>query len=70
MASYLSEFGKLAGKAYHVDISWKRNASSEQRQRNSYTLSMTDHEGISHLGNDPLVEIAQHVKKIEEHLKQ
>ena len=67
MASYLSEFGRLKGKTYKVDISWKRDASSQQRQNNSYTLSMLDHEGVSRLGgDDPLVEIAKHIKKIEE----
>ena len=67
MVSYLSEFGKLKGKTYEVDISWKRDASSQQRQNNSYTLSMLDHEGVSRLGgDDPLVEIAKHIKKIEE----
>src|SRR3546814_9459667 len=57
MVSYLSEFGKLKGKTYEVDISWKRDASSQQRQKNSYTLSMLDHEGVSRLGDEQLVEI-------------
>lgn len=64
--SYLSEFAKLKGKTYRVDISWKRDASREQRQTNAYTLSMADHDGISRLGDEPLVEIAKHIKKIEE----
>lgn len=64
--SYLSEFAKLEGKAYQVDISWKRDASCEERQKNAYTLSMADHVAISRLGDEPLVEIAKHIKKIEE----
>lgn len=66
LCSYLSEFAKLDGKTYQVDISWKRNASSKQRETNTYTLSLADHNGISQLGNDPLVQIAEHVKKVEE----
>lgn len=66
LRSYLSEFAKLDGKAYRVDISWKRDASCGQRQTNVYTLSMADHAGISRLGDEPLEEIARHIKKIEE----
>lgn len=64
--SYLSEFAQLDGKAYRVEISWKRDASRVQRQTNVYTLSVADHVGISRLGDEPLVEIAKHIKKIEE----
>ncbi|AFI89568.1 MULTISPECIES: hypothetical protein [Pectobacterium] len=64
--SYLSEFKLLKGNTYQVDIIWKRDASSQQRQKNSYTLNMADHEGISRLGDDPLIEIVKSIKKIEE----
>lgn len=66
LCSYLSEFARLDGKSYRVDISWKRDAYLDQRQTNAYTLSMADHDGISRLGDEPLVEIAKHIKKIEE----
>ena len=66
LSSYLSEYANLEGKVYRVEISWKRNASCNLRQTNKYTLSMADHEGVSRLGDDPLLEIAKHIKKIEE----
>lgn len=64
--SYLSEFKKLDGKAYKVDISWKRDASCDQRQTNVYMLNMADHKGISRLGEEPLLEMAKYIKRIEE----
>jgi hypothetical protein len=68
MTSYLSEYQKLKGKVYDVHISWKRKASDEERQYNSYTLSMTDYEAITQLGNDPLIDIEKHLKSIERNL--
>lgn len=70
MSSYLSDFGPLEGKIYTVTISWRRNTKSVVREENVYTLSMGDLQGISRLGNDPLVQIADHVKKLQEDLKQ
>lgn len=70
MSSYVSEYGPLQGKNYTVSISWRRNAKNSVREENVYTLSMGDLEGISKLGNDPFVQIAEHVKKMQEDLKQ
>ncbi|MGK5064171.1 hypothetical protein [Janthinobacterium sp. LB3P112] len=70
MSSYLSAFGPLEGKRYTVSISWRRNAKSSVREENIYTLSMEDIEGISKLGNDPLVQIAEYIKKMQEDIKQ
>lgn len=66
ISSYLTEYKKIEGKVYRVNISWRRDPSNEQRQTNSYTLSMADHKEISYLGNDPLIEISNRIKKIEE----
>ena len=66
MSSYLSEFDKLNEKTYRVNVSWKRDSSNDLRQINSYILNMADYEGISHLGDEPLVEITKRIKKIEE----
>lgn len=66
MSSYLSDFGPLEGKSYTVTISWRRNASNAAREQNTYTLNMGDLQGISMLGNDPQVQIANHVKKLQE----
>ncbi|MEN2976757.1 hypothetical protein P7L78_02830 (plasmid) [Tistrella bauzanensis] len=65
MVSYLSEFKRLKGKTYKVEIIWKRDASRPQLQKNFYTLNMEDYEVISRIGDDPLVEIARYIKRIE-----
>lgn len=65
-SSYLSEYAPLKGKVYLVSISWRKDPASLERQRNSYTLSMADHDGISRLGEEPIVQIAKYVKKLQE----
>jgi len=64
--SYLSEYEKLKGKVYRVAISWRRDPSSEKRQDNIYTLSMADNDGLTRLGDEPLIQIAKHIKKLDE----
>jgi len=68
LSSYLSEYEPLKGKAFRVEISWRKNHGSSERQSNIYTLNMADNDGISRLGDEPLVQIANHVKKLEESL--
>lgn len=68
LRSYLSDYEPLKGKYFKVTISWLRKASDKTREENIYTLSMLDHEGVSWLGNDPAVDTAQHLKKIEKYL--
>lgn len=51
-----------------MGISWRKNSASSERQVNIYTLNMADNEGMSRLGEAPLVEIAKHVKRLEENL--
>lgn len=65
IASYLSEYGPLVGQKYQVTVSW-RNTQKNEREENVYTLNMADNDGISRLGDDPLVQIANHVKKLQE----
>ncbi|OLO05297.1 hypothetical protein [Salinicola socius] len=68
LSSYLTEYKSIKGVDFKVEISWKRKASDEAREYNSYTLSMSDQEGISKLGSDPLAQIANDIKKINEAL--
>lgn len=65
IASYLSEYGPLVGQKYKVTVSW-RNIHKNEREKNSYALNMADNDGVSRLGDDPLVQIASHVKKMQE----
>jgi hypothetical protein len=63
--SFLSEYELLKGKKYSVTVTW-RNPQKLERERNVYTLNMADNEGISRLGDDPLIQIADQIKKIQE----
>lgn len=65
VSSYLSDYGPLDGKTYKVTIGWRRSAEAG-REENTYTLRMSDVEGISVLGGDPVVKIAEHLKKLQE----
>jgi len=68
LCSYLSEYQPLKGKTFEVKISWLKSSSDKTREENSYVLRMADHDGVSWLGNDPAVDVAQHLKKIEKNL--
>lgn len=66
LCSHLAEYAHLQGQEYRVQITWKRNATAKEPEGNAYTLRMSDHEGVSQLGSDPLVSIARHIQKIAE----
>jgi len=68
IGSYLSDFTPLKDKIYKVTITWRRNMKDAMREENIYLLNMQNIDGISRLGNDPLVQIADHVKKLQEDL--
>jgi hypothetical protein len=65
ISSYLSGYGPLDGKTYKVTISWRKSTGAEQEE-NIYTLRMTDVQDISVLGGDPVIKIAEHLKKLQE----
>lgn len=66
MTSYVCEAELLADKTFNVRITWRKSSSSADVQSNAYVLNMSEHKGISRLGSEPLVQIATHVKKLEE----
>ncbi len=68
LCSYFSDYVPLKGKAFDVDISWLRSNSNKKREGNSYTLSMSDYDGVSWLGNDPAIDVARHLKGMEKNL--
>ncbi|MEB3900131.1 hypothetical protein ODI84_08060 [Pseudomonas putida] len=68
LSSYLSEYQLLKGKTFEVKISWLKSSSGKTREENSYILRMSDHEGVSWLGTDPAMDVAQHLKKMEKSL--
>jgi hypothetical protein len=69
ISSYLSEYDSLKNKVYTISISWRRDPQNQTREQNIYKLDMADREGISQLGSEPMVQIAEHIKKIQESLK-
>lgn len=68
ISSYLCEFDLLRGKCYTVTISWASKAHASAREENIYELNMSDRLGISRLGDDPDVEMAKHLKHLDEAL--
>lgn len=71
LSSYLAEYTLLEGNVYRVSISWKRNAADLDRQSNAYTINMADGHNVTRLGEeDPLILIANSVKKIREDWEQ
>jgi hypothetical protein len=69
ISSYLSEFGLVIDNTYRVTVSWLREPSSSKREFNEYSLDLSTLKNISRLGaSDPLVQIADQVKKIQEDL--
>ncbi|WP_256346104.1 hypothetical protein [Pseudomonas tolaasii] len=70
LSSYLSEYATLKDKAYTISITWRRAPSSQVKELNVYKFDMADYDGITQLGsNDPAVQIAEQLKKIQENLK-
>ncbi|MDD0973845.1 hypothetical protein [Pseudomonas fontis] len=69
MSSYLSDYEPLKGKVYTVSITWLKSSASSEREKNTYTLSMADHEGTSWLGGDPALDTVKHLKSMTESLK-
>lgn len=65
VASYLSDYAGVKDAVYLVRVTWRRVASGPVQEENTYTLNMADKRGVSDLGGDPIVQIANHLKKIE-----
>lgn len=70
ISSYAADYDRLKDGTYQVTVSWRRNPQIEVREENSYTLSLRDLENMSTLGGDPVVKIAEHLKKIQEDARQ
>jgi hypothetical protein len=69
ISSYLAEFPLLIDNSYRVSVSWLRSPQAAKREVNAYTLDLTEMKNITKLGaSDPLVQIADQVKKVQEDL--
>ena len=69
MSSYLAEYSIVSKRVYSVRVSWRRSPADSQREENVYTINMADRQGVSDLGGDPLVNIANDLAKIREDLR-
>ena len=69
MGSYLAEYSIVSKRVYSVRVSWRRSSADSEREENVYTINMADREGVSDLGGDPLVNIANDLAKIREDLR-
>jgi hypothetical protein len=69
MGSYLAEYSIVSKRVYSVRVSWRRSPADSQREENAYTINMADRQGVSDLGGDPMVNIANDLAKIREDLR-
>ena len=69
MSSYLAEYSIVSKRVYSVRVSWRRSPADSQREENAYTINMADRQGVSDLGGDPMVKIANDMAKIREDLR-
>lgn len=70
LRSFLGEFQSVGKEAYMVKVSWKRDPNSSERESYAYTLSMSDFDGITQLGDaSPFTQIAREMKHIREDWK-
>lgn len=63
--SFLTDYESIQGLSFDVEISWRNAGKDNIREINSYTLRMSDHEGISYLGQEPLIKISRDIEKLE-----
>ena len=69
MSSYLAEYPMVRKQVYSVRVSWRRSPADSRREENVYTINMADRQGVSDLGGDPIVKIANDLAKIREDLR-
>jgi len=64
--SYAADYPAVKGVTYQVTVSWRRSAQENSREENAYTLNLSDMENMSRIEGDPLVKIAEHLKRLQE----
>jgi hypothetical protein len=70
LSSYLVEYAKVKEQSFDVVVTWRASPSAKAIERNSYTFSMKQYEGIVRLGaSSPMIQLAEQVKKIREDLR-
>lgn len=69
MSSYLAEYPLVRGRVYSVRVTWRRSFADSQREENVYSINMADRQGVSDLGGDPMVKMANDLAKMQEDLR-
>lgn len=69
VSSYLAEYPLVRKRVYSVRVSWRRSFADSRREENVYTINMSDHDGVSDLGGDPMLKIASDLAKMQEDLR-
>ncbi|MFH1558414.1 MAG: hypothetical protein ABII76_26735 [Pseudomonadota bacterium] len=71
MVCHLSEFHPILERKFTVSTSWVSDASASDREILRYEVDMSDYIGWGTLGSsDPLVQIAEDIRKIKEQWQQ
>lgn len=68
LSSFLRGFKDVTDKDYEVAVSWKKAPSDSVREKIAYHINFAHFRGLSRLGRDPVVQVADEVKKMREDL--
>jgi len=66
MTSFVAAYAALEGRRFSVNVSWARKPGSPKREGVSYAYDMKSFAGVSTLGTDPAVQVAQELKNLSE----
>ena len=66
MTSFVTSFEELEGKSFRVEVSWSRKPNGSKREAVAYNFDMRSFDGVSTLGKDPAVQVAEEIKKLRE----
>jgi hypothetical protein len=64
MTSFVAGFEDLEDKAFAVRVSWSRKPKRSKREELKYDFDMKSFGGVSFIGSDPAVQIAEEMKNL------
>lgn len=69
MTSFVADYEALDGKSFTVTVGWSRKPKGTKREGVTYNFDMKSFGGVSMLGKDPAVQVAEEMKKLRELLQ-
>ncbi|MGH6964603.1 MAG: hypothetical protein ACREE0_08960 [Phenylobacterium sp.] len=66
MLSFVAGIEQLDGKMFTVTVAWSRKPKGGKRESVTYDFDMKSFGGMSMLGKDPAVQVAEEIKKLRE----